>query len=132
MLQRCCNPEPRRLKRKPRRRGQRTEVREGASKSSAPPGTPEGVQIGKQALRQLHEKRVRRILSIAAAEGNEVVILGAFGCGAFRNPPEIVAEAMKTAVQAYRPFFQAIEFAVYCPPRDDSNYRVFERVLGRI
>ena len=92
----------------------------------------QGVQIGKQALRQLHEKRVRRILSIAAAEGNEVVILGAFGCGAFRNPPEIVAEAMKTAVQAYRPFFQAIEFAVYCPPRDDSNYRVFERMLGCI
>ena len=48
------------------------------------------------------------------------------------HPPEIVAEAMKTAVQAYRPFFQAIEFAVYCPPRADSNYRVFERMLGCI
>lgn len=31
-----------------------------------------GVQIEKQELRQLHEKRMRRILSIAAAEGNEV------------------------------------------------------------
>ena len=90
------------------------------------------VQIGKQELRQLHEKRMRRILSIAAAEGNEVMILGAFGCGAFRNPPEIVAEAMRTVIQEYRSFFEAVEFAVYCPPRDDSNYRVFERVLGRI
>ncbi len=91
-----------------------------------------GVQIEKQELRQLHEKRMRRILSIAAAEGNEVMILGAFGCGAFRNPPEIVAEAMRTVIQEYRSFFEAVEFAVYCPPRDDSNYRVFERVLGRI
>ena len=90
------------------------------------------VQIGKQELRQLHEKRMRRILSIAAAEGNEIMILGAFGCGAFRNPPEIVAEAMRTVIQEYRSFFEAVEFAVYCPPRDDSNYRVFERVLGRI
>lgn len=90
------------------------------------------VQIGKQKLRQLHEKRMRRVLSIAAAEGNEVMILGAFGCGAFSNPPDIVAEAMKTVVQEYRSFFEAVEFAVYCPPRDDSNYRVFERVLGRI
>lgn len=90
------------------------------------------VQIGKQELRQLHEKRMRRVLSIAAAEGNEVMILGAFGCGAFSNPPDIVAEAMKTVVQEYRSFFEAVEFAVYCPPRDDSNYRVFERVLGRI
>ena len=90
------------------------------------------VQIGKQELRQLHEKRMRRILSIAAAEGNEIMILGAFGCGAFRNPPEIVAEAMRTVIQEYRSFFEAVEFAVYCPPRDDSNYRVFEWVLGRI
>ena len=91
-----------------------------------------GVQIEKQELRQLHEKRMRRILSSVAAEGNEVMILGAFGCGAFRNPPEIVAEAMRTVIQEYRSFFEAVEFAVYCPPRDDSNYRVFERVLGRI
>lgn len=95
-------------------------------------GGVRSVQIGKQELRQLHEKRMRRILSIAASEGNEVMILGAFGCGAFSNPPDIVAEAMKTVVQEYRSFFEAVEFAVYCPPRDDSNYRVFERVLGRI
>ena len=56
-----------------------------------------GVQIGKQELRQLHEKRMHRILSISAAEGNEVMILGAFGCGAFHNPPEVVAEAMRTS-----------------------------------
>ena len=91
-----------------------------------------GVHIGKQELRQLHEKRIRRVLSIAAAEGNEVMILGAFGCGAFHNPPEVVAEAMRTVVREYRSYFQVIEFAVYCPPRDDTNYRVFERVLGRI
>ena len=90
------------------------------------------IQIGKAELRQLHEKRMRRILSIAAAEGNEIMILGAFGCGAFRNPPEVVAEAMRTVVREYRSYFQVIELAVYCPPRDDTNYRVFERVLGRI
>ena len=90
------------------------------------------IQIGKAELRQLHEKRMRRILSIAASEGNEVVILGAFGCGAFSNPPDIVAEAMKTVVQEYRSFFEAVEVAVYCPPRDDANYRVFEHLLGHI
>ena len=90
------------------------------------------VQIGKQELRQLHEKRMRRIMSLAASAGNEVVILGAFGCGAYSNPPEVVAEAMRTVVREYRSYFQVIEFAVYCPPRDDSNYRVFDRLLGRI
>ncbi|MBQ9991248.1 MAG: hypothetical protein IJP31_09985 [Lachnospiraceae bacterium] len=36
-------------------------------------------------LLALHEKRWRRILDIALAGGNEAVILGAFGCGAFQN-----------------------------------------------
>ncbi|MFR4145344.1 MAG: hypothetical protein ACLT1J_02735 [Mediterraneibacter gnavus] len=28
--------------------------------------------------------------------------------------------------------FQTIEFAVYCSPRDDENYRVFQRALERM
>ena len=73
---------------------------------------------------------MRRVLEIAWAKGNEVVILGAFGCGAFRNPPAVVAQAMKTVVQECRKNFETIEFAVYCSPRDDANYRVFQSVLG--
>lgn len=63
-------------------------------------------------------------------KGNEVVILGAFGCGAFRNPPAVVAQAMKTVVQEYRMNFEIIEFAVYCTTQYDTNYRVFQQVLG--
>ena len=73
---------------------------------------------------------MKQVLEIASAKGNEVVILGAFGCGAFRNPPSIVAQAMKTVVQEYRMKFETVEFAVYCSTRDDFNYRVFQQVLG--
>ncbi len=81
-------------------------------------------------LLAIHEKRLRRILDIAAAEENEVMILGAFGCGAFLNPPRIVARAMKNVVKERRHNFKAIEFAVYCPPRDDTNYKMFERIMN--
>lgn len=57
------------------------------------------VHISREDLQALHEKRMRRVLEIAWAKGNEVIILSAFGCGAFRNPPAIVAQAMKTVVQ---------------------------------
>lgn len=90
----------------------------------------EAVHISREELQVLHEKRMKRVLEIASAKGNEVVILGAFCCGAFHNPPSIVAQAMKTVVQEYRMKFETIEFAVYCSPRDDSNYRVFQGVLG--
>ena len=88
------------------------------------------VHISREELQALHEKRMRKVLEIAWSKGNEVLILGAFGCGAFRNPPMVVAQAMKTVVQEYRKNFETIEFAVYCSPRDDANYRVFQSVLG--
>lgn len=92
-------------------------------------GTPR-VTISDAELKELHIKRMRRILSIAATKGNEVVILGAYGCGAFKNPPEVVAAALKHVVYEFRYYFRVIEFAVYCSPRDDRNYQVFRRVLG--
>lgn len=88
------------------------------------------VHISRENLQALHEKRMRKVLEIAWRKGNEVVILGAFGCGAFRNPPMVVAQAMKTVVQEYRKNFETIEFAIYCSPRDDANYRVFQSALG--
>ena len=88
------------------------------------------VRITDAELEKLHIKRMRRILSIAASRGNDVVILGAFGCGAFKNPPEVVARAMKKAVQEFRNYFEVIEFAVYCSPRDEQNYTTFKRILG--
>lgn len=88
------------------------------------------VHINREDLQVLHEKRMHRVLEIAWAKGNEVVILGAFGCGAFRNPPAVVAQAMKTVVQEYRMRFETIEFAVYCGAQYDTNYRVFQQVLG--
>ena len=88
------------------------------------------VHISREELQALHEKRMQKILEIAWTKGNEVVILGAFGCGAFRNPPAVVAQAMKTVVQEYRMSFETIEVAVYCSTQYDTNYRIFQQVLG--
>ena len=46
------------------------------------------------------------VYNIAKENNNEVVVLGALGCGAFCNPPEIVAKAMKTVVEEYIKYFQ--------------------------
>ena len=77
----------------------------------------------------LHEKKLRRILEVVLSEGCDTVILGAFGCGAFQNDPEVVALANKNVIKDYLHAFKNIEFAVYCSPRDDRNFKMFERVL---
>lgn len=86
-------------------------------------------KISAEALAAVHEKRLKRILDVALLAEDEVVILGAFGCGAFRNDPNIVAVAARNVIQEYRHAFRVIEFAVYCPPRDDTNYRIFQQTL---
>ena len=76
-----------------------------------------------------HVKRAIHILNCAAHKGADTLILGAFGCGAFENNPETVAKAYKTAIDIFPKVFKRIEFAVYCPPQDDTNYQVFKKVL---
>ena len=72
------------------------------------------------------DKKAERILQVAQANGAEVLILGAFGCGAFYNPPELVASSFKKALSKY--FFEKVEFAVYCHD-DSTNYIVFKKVI---
>ena len=88
--------------------------------------------VGKDLL-TLHEKKLCRILEVVLSEGCDTVILGAFGCGAFQNNPEVVALANKNVnknvIKDYLHAFKNIEFAVYCSPRDDRNFKIFERVL---
>ncbi len=86
-------------------------------------------KVSDRELLAIHEKRLRRILDVAVLEGDEVVILGAFGCGAFANSPDVVALAAKNVIEDYIKAFKVIEFAVYCSPRDDRNYKTFDRVL---
>ncbi len=80
-------------------------------------------------LLALHEKRLRRILDVAITNAAEAVILGAFGCGAFQNKPEVVALAAKNVIKDYLHAFKVIEYAIYCSPRDDRNFKVFDRTL---
>ncbi|MCD7751271.1 MAG: TIGR02452 family protein [Lachnospiraceae bacterium] len=102
-------------------------LRENPSNSMNPGSSSRAVKIKDSALAALHEKRADRILKIAKAHHAQVVILGAFGCGAFQNPPAVVAAGIWEAVKRHRRDFAVIEFAVYCSPRDTGNYDAFRR-----
>lgn len=93
------------------------------------PADGKAVRVRDSELLVIHEKRLRRILDAAVREGVDTIILGAFGCGAFQNNPEVVARASKNVLKDYLHAFKNIEFAVYCGPKDDSNYRIFDRVM---
>ena len=81
-------------------------------------------------LYQIQFRRFKRILEVAAAMKEEVLILGAFGCGAFENNPSVVAKAAKDAVELYKKNFEIIEFAVFCTPDRKENYEAFRKAFA--
>ena len=91
----------------------------------------EPIQLSDEELYKVHYKRAIKIMEVACANNVEVLILGAFGCGAFRNNPTVVAKAYKNAVEHFRHAFKEIEFAVYCPPKDPTNYNEFRAAFNQ-
>lgn len=81
-------------------------------------------------LLEIHKRRGSHIISIAVENNIDVLVLGAFGCGAFRNNPEIVATAYREILPQFTGYFKEIRFAVYCPPKNTKNYDVFRRVFN--
>lgn len=73
----------------------------------------------------IHRQRARHLLAVAASEQVDCLVLGAFGCGAFRNDPYLVANAWHEAINEYRTYFDLIEFAVFHMPYESENYEAF-------
>ena len=89
-----------------------------------------GLSMTDEELYQCHSKRMKHILNVAASKGADTLVLGAFGCGAFKNDPNVVARAWKDALPRFTGVFRTVEFAIYCSPGHGENYRVFCDTLG--
>ena len=85
-----------------------------------------------EGLKALHTGRIQRIFEVAIANKADALILGAFGCGAFRNPPELVAEVFAEFTEKYRKYFDVIEYAVFHTERETKNYVTFKEAMERL
>lgn len=83
------------------------------------------VSVTDEELYRIHLQRAKHIMSVAAANKVAVLVLGAFGCGAFANNPAVVARAYFDALKDYNSYFDLVEFAVYCRPYETENYQAF-------
>ena len=88
----------------------------------------EKLTLTDEELYNIHVKRARNILNVAIKNEDDYLILGAFGCGAFRNNPEIVAKAYKDVLQDYMYCFKVIDFAII-DGKYSNNYEIFKRII---
>lgn len=72
--------------------------------------------------------RAAIILAIAQDNKHRNLVLGAWGCGVFRNSPVMVADAFKEWLldERFVRSFDHITFAIYCPGKDKSTLKAFQ------
>lgn len=84
--------------------------------------------------RELTKKKMRLALRTAASKGHDCLVLGALGCGAFRNPVEEIADAWKQVLEDAEfagGWWKEVWFAVL-DPENEGNFELFEKLLGGI
>lgn len=87
--------------------------------------------ISDEELFALQERRLRHMFTVAAHHGAEIFVTGAFGCGAFQNNPEVVAQAYKKVLPEFEGFFKEVVFAIYCRPQETINLDTFKKHFGK-
>ena len=83
-------------------------------------------------LAETLRRRAGLVLALAAHHGHRNLLLGAWGCGVFRNDPARVADAWGGWLDDARfaGCFDRVVFAVYDPRREQPNLRAFQARFG--
>ncbi len=79
-------------------------------------------------------QRITGMLKVAAYKGYQYLVLGAFGCGAFRNDARVVSDLFSKALKEFdfcgmkdKDMFRSIDFAVMDHSDSQYNFKEFSR-----
>lgn len=83
----------------------------------------------KEEIRKGTMNKIRTILNIAILHNHRTLILSAFGCGAYHNPPEDISRLFKDILdeEPYAHFFKKVIFSIKSDSNDpaNNNYTAF-------
>jgi uncharacterized protein (TIGR02452 family) len=77
-------------------------------------------------------RRSEYVLALAASRGYKQLVLGAWGCGVFRNDAGAVAEAFSAHLQSgvWAGRFERVVFSVFDPSPARETFMAFQRAFG--
>ncbi|KFA75053.1 hypothetical protein S40288_06571 [Stachybotrys chartarum IBT 40288] len=88
----------------------------------------------KPAERDLTKDKMRVCLRMAAQRNHGLLVLGALGCGVFKNPREDVAQCWLEVLREAEfqgGWWDEVWFAVY-DTRNEGNFEAFDNILGGV
>ena len=62
---------------------------------------------------EITKEKIRRMLLISLENGHNSIVLSAFGCGAFGNPPNHIAILFREVIEEFDGYFDVIAFAIF-------------------
>lgn len=76
-------------------------------------------------VEQVMKRRIAKVLAIALEHGHAHLVLGAWGCGVFRNDPAQIAQYFHEVIEtSFKQAFATIVFAIYA--KDERFIRPFQ------
>lgn len=76
-------------------------------------------------VEQVMKRRIAKVLAIALEHGHAHLVLGAWGCGVFRNDPAQIAQYFHEVIETnFKQAFATIVFAIYA--KDERFIRPFQ------
>ncbi len=77
--------------------------------------------------------KIRAILRVAAGTGHDAVVLGAHGCGAFKNDPKVVSKLFKEVLKEseFKGQFRKVVFAVIDDQNSNGNLATFQKAFKK-
>ncbi|VTT99504.1 Uncharacterized protein OS=Syntrophobacter fumaroxidans (strain DSM 10017 / MPOB) GN=Sfum_2178 PE=4 SV=1: DUF2263 [Gemmataceae bacterium] len=76
-------------------------------------------------------ERIEKVLAIMAGHGHDAAVLGAWGCGVFKNDPEVVAQLFAKSLSGrFHGAFARVVFAVLDSSADRHFIGPFEKRFG--
>ncbi|KAF7336239.1 hypothetical protein MVEN_02171800 [Mycena venus] len=96
------------------------------------PLTPDRLAFLQPSTLTYLQEKIRLVYRMAAHNGQENLVLGAMGCGAYACPPRLVATQMRDILlePEFRGRFKNVVFAIYSRPSNGpDNFEIFEDVF---
>ena len=83
-------------------------------------------------VKEIMMRRIRIMLRTAMKHGNKDLVLGAWGCGVFRNDPKDVADSFRKILvdEGYGKYFNRVSFAIY-GDKKSPNFLAFRQVFAK-
>jgi len=91
---------------------------------------PLATLVGQPRSHELLDRRIHRMFEVAVSRGHASLVLGAWGCGAFRNDPEVVAVLFRRHLETFAGHFREVVFAITDWSEDRRTFRPFARTLA--